>query len=1188
MAYDEIVSGRVRGWLDWKPLSEGIRAHPYIRATAALVALTALLVGAWSLLGTGSELRLGSYIALHSALETCSIVVCVLVYVVARATTRDQRNRNMTLLGVCFLGVALLDFMHTQSYFGMPALITPSSPGKAINFWLAARLLAACALVAIAFLSWERTVPARELRRWTAWMMLGVALVSWVFLYRPQWMPQTFVPGQGLTPFKIWAEYVIIALSCVAAFGFYRLIARPRAEGSAPIAFDPVALLAASAVTAMAEMFFTIYTDVNGIFNVLGHVYKVIGAWFLYRGLVATNLSEVETRAKLALDAAQLGSWSWDINADAIEWDDTAAANWGLPRGSRSPMAAVDALVNADDREAKQAAMRRALDPNGDGDYTADYRIVRADGSVRHVAARGATEFRDGRPVRVVGVVRDVTARRQAEAAVRESEARLSGILSIAADAIITIDAQNRITMFNQGAQRIFGYSSEEAIGAPLDMLLPDRFRAGHAGHIRAFAAARVTARQMGERSEIFGLRKDGSDFPAEASISKLEMAGMIAFTVVLRDISDRVSRERVVRENELRLRLALQAGQVGLFEHDLRTRTLYWSPIYRNILGVAADEPAILERFRALVPAEDLGKLDETMRKARSAVVDSTFELEHRIVRPDGQTRWLLRDVHSHVEGEGADRRVTRIVGAVRDITERKEVEAQLAHRVAERTAELTALLDALPDGIVHAGIDRVIRTNNASMSRLFGYGREELIGMHGSKLYARPSDDSAVETAWVQWETGAAIVPVSVNCRRKDGSTFDAMVMGNVVRDDKDRIVSLVGIIRDVTDEVARTKALQQSQKMETVGQLAGGIAHDFNNLLTVIVGNLELLEPELQTDRQRARVKPVQEAAASGANLTRRLLTVSRQQPLQPEIVKTNALVMRTTELLRRTLGDHIELSQKLAADCWDVHTDPSQIESTLLNLAINARDAMPEGGDLQIETRNVRIDTAQVIGGLQVSPGEYVALAVKDTGTGMAPEVCARVFEPFFTTKEQGRGTGLGLAMIYGFAKQSGGHVTLESEPGKGTTITLFLPRAMAVAAAVKAEVSTTPEADRKGAVILLVEDDNAVRQLNLTRLQHLGYEVIEASTGAQALEMIKGGLRPDLVFSDAVMPGGVSGRELYEQAKAVVPDLKFLLTSGYSQDMVDPEGRLALPVKLLRKPYRLADLAQAVREALSGS
>ena len=374
-----------------------------------------------------------------------------------------------------------------------------------------------------------------------------------------------------------------------------------------------------------------------------------------------------------------------------------------------------------------------------------------------------------------------------------------------------------------------------------------------------------------------------------------------------------------------------------------------------------------------------------------------------------------------------------------------------------------------------------------------------------------------------------------------------------------------------------------LRQAQRLESVGQLTGGVAHDFNNLLTVILGNAELLHEMLAGHPKLSPMAGmIVDAAERGADLTQRLLAFARRQALEPQAVDVNARVAGLDAMLRRTLGEHIQIGFRHDTAPWLALVDPAQLDNALLNLCLNARDAMPHGGRLTIETARVRLDLAYVQAHPDVRPGDYVMLAVSDTGTGIAPEHLERVFEPFFTTKAKGKGTGLGLAMIYGFVKQSGGHVAIYSEPGDGTTVKLYLPRAEGAAQAPSERTPAEPVGGSE--TLLLVEDDASVRRYAHQQLVALGYRVIEAHDGAQALEFLRGGAAVDLLFTDVVMPG-MSGRELAEQATQLRPGLKVLYTSGYAEDAIVHQGRLDAGVHLLSKPYRREEMARRIREAL---
>ena len=398
---------------------------------------------------------------------------------------------------------------------------------------------------------------------------------------------------------------------------------------------------------------------------------------------------------------------------------------------------------------------------------------------------------------------------------------------------------------------------------------------------------------------------------------------------------------------------------------------------------------------------------------------------------------------------------------------------------------------------------------------------------------------------------------------------------------------ILELKRMNAELSAEIVERKrteaALVQAQKMEAVGQLTGGVAHDFNNLLTVIMGNLQLLETELADSPFPLKLaQAAAKAATRGAELVRNLLAFSRRQVLQPQTLAVNELIAGMTELLQRTLGDHIEVTTRPAPDLWITSADQAQVDAAILNLAVNARDAMPQGGRLLIETGNVHLDEHYASREPGVMPGDYVMLAVTDTGTGMGSEVLRHAFEPFYTTKEAGKGTGLGLSMVYGFAKQSGGHVKLYSELGHGTTVKLYLPRAGAAAAAIS---PTTVDVNAQGnETILVVEDDDGVRELSVMLLDSFGYRVLDAGNGAAALEVLERE-HIDLLFTDVLMPGGFTGPELALEARRRRPGLKVLFTSGYTENALADQDRLGQGAPIIGKPYDGKELVRKIRTVL---
>jgi len=408
-----------------------------------------------------------------------------------------------------------------------------------------------------------------------------------------------------------------------------------------------------------------------------------------------------------------------------------------------------------------------------------------------------------------------------------------------------------------------------------------------------------------------------------------------------------------------------------------------------------------------------------------------------------------------------------------------------------------------------------------------------------------------------------------------------------GRPMFDDSGRFTGYRGTTTDLSAQREAEERLHQTQKMDAIGQLTGGIAHDFNNILTVIMGIAELLRESLADRPQLATTaKLIDDAATRGAALTRQLLAFARRQMLAPRATDVNVLVSETVKLLRSTLGEQIEIQVTPQRDAWPAMIDPSQLSTALLNLAVNARDAMPEGGRLMIETSNVVLDDAAAKANPEITPGSYVLVSVTDNGAGIPAAIRDKVFEPFFTTKQVGKGTGLGLSMVYGFAKQSGGHVTITSEEGRGTTVRIYLPRTGEDGAGTE-----QPEhrvAARSGnETILVVEDDDMVRTSVIRQLESLGYRTLAAGNGAEALALVDQGLQFDLLFTDIVMPGGINGAELGREVARRRPGVKMLYTSGYSEDGIVHHGRLDPGIVLLGKPYRKLDLARKIRGVLGG-
>ena len=519
------------------------------------------------------------------------------------------------------------------------------------------------------------------------------------------------------------------------------------------------------------------------------------------------------------------------------------------------------------------------------------------------------------------------------------------------------------------------------------------------------------------------------------------------------------------------------------------------------------------------------------------------------------------------------------------RNVTEQKQVDALLRER-EERLVEQAALIDQARDAIIVRDTEHRIRLWNRGAEQLYGWRAAEVIGKTSRDLlYAEKGPFEAASAAVL--DHGEWIGHLAQ--RRRDGTELIVEAHWTLVSDEAGRPKSILAINTDITQRLAMEAQLGQSQRLESIGHLTGGVAHDFNNLLTVILGNAELLVEALG-DRPplRALAEMTQSAASRGAELTYRLLAYARRQALEPRDTDVNALVDDLHALVRRTVSEDVEIALSKAPDLWQAQVDPGQLEGALLNLCLNARDALPGGGRLTIETSNISLDEAYASRQAELEAGDYVVVAVSDNGTGIPAEHLARVFDPFFTTKDVGKGTGLGLSMVYGFVKQSHGHVTIYSEAGFGTVVRLYLPRAESSVEPVPTVRSLTGSSGGSE-TILIVEDDDLVRAHVERQLAGLGYRVLVAAQGAEALAVLQGpeGDAVDLLFTDVIMPGGMNGRELAEAARQARPDLRVLYTSGYTEDAMVHHGRLESGIQLLHKPYRRSELAAKVRAVLTG-
>ncbi|MUI14847.1 PAS domain S-box protein [Massilia dura] len=650
----------------------------------------------------------------------------------------------------------------------------------------------------------------------------------------------------------------------------------------------------------------------------------------------------------------------------------------------------------------------------------------------------------------------------------------------------------------------------------------------------------------------------------------------------------------------EERLRMAQQAGGIGSFEWFPATGKLVVSPEYRRVWGLGPDVDVTEALLVSLVDPRDRGRVGPERLGADDNPLAYT---EYRIRRVDtGEVRWLARQGEAV---EGATPAHRRYVGVAFDITRRKEIEQQL------RTSQdrLAAIFGQASVGLSELSLEGRYTRVNGALCQMLGRAEEALLGMHMEDLI-HPDDLAENRDRVARLKATGTPFTLEKRYARPDGEWVWIASSMSRLDDEAGQPVALIAVKTDITErrrievalrdlndtleqrvsrEVAERgkaeEALRQAQKMEAVGQLTGGVAHDFNNVLQIISGNLHLLAQHLAGDAAaQRRLAMAIGAVERGAKLSSQLLAFARRQPLQPVVTDLGRLVSNMDELLRRALGEAVELVTVVGSGLWNTLVDPGQIENVILNLAINARDAMQGAGRLTIELGNAVLDDHYVSNLADVPAGPYVMLSVTDTGSGMTPEVLQRAFEPFFTTKPEGEGTGLGLSMTYGFVKQSRGHIRIYSEPGQGTSIKIYLPRTM-MAESVEPVPDTGPITGGSE-TILAVEDDEGVRIVVLDMLRALGYRVLAAENGEQALRIIESGEHVDLLFTDVVMPGPLRSPELARIAQQVLPNLAVLFTSGYPQDAIVHGGRLDAGLELLSKPYRREDLARKLRHVLN--
>ena len=747
------------------------------------------------------------------------------------------------------------------------------------------------------------------------------------------------------------------------------------------------------------------------------------------------------------------------------------------------------------------------------------------------------------------------------------SDVVFRALIDAAPDGIVIVNQEGRIILVNLQTERLFGYIRAELLNQPMEILIPERLRGKHRFHRAGFMAGPVL-RLMGAGLELYGLRKDGREFPVEISLSPIQTESGLLVSSAIRDITERKrSQQRILGLLDSAPDAMVVVGEDGrIVLVNSQTEKLFG--YQRSELLGQPVEVLVPERFWADHRKHRAKYMEHTQVRPMGAGLDLYG------MRKDGTEFPVEISLSPQQSEEGVF-----VSSTIRDITQRKRVDDALR----QSEASFRGMVEGTY-GVYRAATDGSILMANAPLARMLGYESDREIlslnlaadifqpGQYSAHLFDQPGrrkQFARMETLW----------------RCKDGTVITVELSGRPVADNAGNPLYFEVIVEDVSRQRNLEHRLRHVQKMEAIGRLAGGIAHDFNNVLGVITGYSEMLLDRLNSDpKLSALVTHVLKATERGASLTRQLLAFSRQQVLEPRVINIQEHIRAIEDLLRRVLGEDICLTVDAGDHAAHLRADPAQLEQVIMNLVVNARDAMPSGGNLNIEISQAHLDIDYCKHNPDTHPGSYVCVSVTDTGCGMSPDVLSRVFEPFFTTKESGKGTGLGLATVYGIVKQSGGNITVYSEVGHGTTFKVYLP--LSEDSAIEpAETSLNGIVPNGAETILLVEDEDSLREVTCEYLENKGYTVLLASQAQSAIETAQSAAQPiDLLLTDVILPGS-SGVQLAQRLAASHPKMRVLYVSGYTADAIVHHGGHDPNFAFLSKPFSLPSLARKIRSIL---
>ncbi len=764
----------------------------------------------------------------------------------------------------------------------------------------------------------------------------------------------------------------------------------------------------------------------------------------------------------------------------------------------------------------------------------------------------------------------EIAERKQAEESLRATQSKLASITGSTMDAIITVDADQRIILFNTAAERMFGCSAAEAMGQSLDRFIPERFRRAHREHIQAFGETNVTKRSMGSLGAIFGLHADGEEFPIEASISQAEVNGEKLFTVILRDVTGRVRAEAALRESREQLASILDTTIDGIITIDDDQRIVLFNAAAEKIFRCSAAEAIglsidrfIPERFRR-THREHVRAFGQGAMMRSAMGVRTIYGL-----RADGEEFPLEASI-SKVEVGG--RRFYTVIH--RDVTE--------SVRASERLVEQAALLDQSHEAIVVRDLDNRIRYWSRGAERLYGWTAEETIGRPVQELIYREDLSRLADATRIVVEKGAW----DGELRHITKGGREVIVEGHwtLVRDAEGKPKTILAINTDITEKKRLEAQFLRAQRLESIGTLASGIAHDLNNILSPILMGTQMLQMRLQDEPSQRLLAVMLANAERGAEMIKQVLSFAKGIGGERVTIQPKHLIREIVRVAEETFPKSIQITQHLSDGLWATSAAASQLHQVLMNLCVNARDAMPNGGALTIKADNQTLD--EIYAGMLkgASPGKYVVITITDTGHGIPPEIIDRIFDPFFTTKEPGRGTGLGLATVQGIVISHGGFITVESRPGLGTEFKIYLP-AHEAASWKEAEEGQDEIPLGDGEMILVIDDEAAIREMTRAALERFGYRVLTADNGVTALPIFVSHRNEiSVVITDMMMPV-MDGPMTIRALQKLNPQVCIIASSGLAESMNDADLNQLGVKTFLIKPYDAKTLLKTLAQAL---